>query len=80
MLASLRAGWLNPLFNDAMQLIGPEHVGLGSDFDDGGTAIADATAVSRITEALLARGYGETAVRGILGLNFLRVLREVMGG
>jgi len=63
----------------AVQLIGPEHVGLGSDFDGGGTAIADATAVPRITEALLARGYGETAVRGILGLNYLRVLREVTG-
>ena len=63
----------------AVQLLGPEHVGLGSDFDGGGDAIKDAAEFPNITAALLDRGYGEGAVRQILGLNHLRVLRETVG-
>ena len=61
------------------QLAGAEHVGIGSDFDGGGTLLDDATWFPRITEGLLARGYSETDVRKILGENHLRVLREAIG-
>ncbi|MSS70182.1 MAG: membrane dipeptidase [Candidatus Latescibacteria bacterium] len=63
----------------AVKLVGPDHVGIGSDFDGGGTALKDATAFPRITEGLLNRGYSEGDVRKILGENHLRVLREAIG-
>ncbi len=63
----------------AVNLAGADHVGIGSDFDGGGTAIKDATEFPRITEGLLGRGYGEGDVRKILGENHLRVLREAIG-
>jgi len=58
---------------------GVETVGLGGDFDGGGTLLADATQVPLITEGLLRRGYGEQAVRQVLGLNTLRVLQAAIG-
>ena len=59
-------------------LVGVDHVGLGSDFD--GITIApkqldDVTDFPLITEALLEQGYSEADVKKILGENFLRVLR-----
>ncbi len=63
----------------AVKLVGPDHVGIGSDFDGGGTALKDATEFPRITEGLLRRGYGEGDVRKILGENHLRVLKEAIG-
>ena len=58
---------------------GVETVGLGSDFDGGGTLLANATEVPRITEGLLARGYRESEVRQVLGSNIYRVLKEAIG-
>ncbi|HEX7049169.1 MAG TPA: dipeptidase [Longimicrobiales bacterium] len=61
---------------------GTDHVGLGSDFDgipavpDG---LPDAAALPRLTELLLARGFDDDEVRKILGGNFLRVFRQVLG-
>jgi membrane dipeptidase len=63
----------------AVQVAGADHVGIGSDFDGGGTALKDATEFPRITEGLLNRGYSETDVRKILGENHLRVLRGAIG-
>lgn len=54
-------------------------VGLGSDFDGGGTLLGDATESPRITEGLLKRGYSETDVRRVLGENTLRVLKSAIG-
>lgn len=61
----------------AVQLVGPRHVAIGSDFDGGGTLVKDATVFPSITESLLDRGYPEDDVRLILGENFLRVLEAV---
>jgi membrane dipeptidase len=58
---------------------GIDTVGLGSDFDGGGTLLPDATATPRITEGLLTRGYSENEVRKILGENFFRVLHATIG-
>ena len=63
----------------AVEVAGINHVGLGSDFDGGGTALRDATEFPRITQGLLERGYSEEAVRKILGGNHLRLLRETIG-
>ena len=62
--------------------IGVDHVGLGSDFDgyEGETlGLEDASCLPRLTAGLVARGYDETSVRQILGLNLLRVFEQVAG-
>lgn len=63
-----------------VQLVGPRHVGLGSDFDGiemTPEGLDDIAKMPVITEELVARGYSEEAIRGILGENFLRVLEQV---
>jgi membrane dipeptidase len=42
--------------------------------------LEDVSAMPNITAGLVTRGYAEADVRRILGGNWLRVLREVMGG
>lgn len=63
----------------AVEVAGIEHVGIGSDFDGGGTVLQDASEYPRITAGLLERGYPESAVREILAENTLRVFREAVG-
>lgn len=61
-------------------LVGPEHVCLGSDMDGWTWAprgFSDATTWPRITHLLLEKGFSETEVKGILGENYLRVWSEV---
>jgi len=63
----------------AVKLVGPTHVGLGSDFD--GTTVPvgmeDVSKLPKITEALLAKGYSEQDVTNILGGNLLRLMEKV---
>ena len=62
------------------QLVGPDHVGLGSDFDGYGGALKGLEDVTRLPEVeagLRKRGYPEEGIRKILGDNFLRVWDEV---
>ena len=65
-----------------VSLVGPQHVGLGSDFDgipstpDG---LDDVSRLPALTEALIRRGYPDEAILGILGENFARVFRQVLG-
>ena len=64
------------------KFIGPEHVGLGSDFDGVSVLpkrVEDCTKLPVITEKLLERGYSEEDIRKILGGNFKRVFKEVVG-
>lgn len=63
----------------AVQLVGPNHIGIGSDFDGGGTLIKDATVFPQFTEELLSRNYSEQDIRKILGENHLRVVKEAIG-
>jgi len=62
-----------------VNVAGIETVGIGSDFDGGGTLLADANELPRITEGLLSRGYDEADVYKILGENTLRVLKAAIG-
>jgi membrane dipeptidase len=62
------------------QLVGPDHIGIGSDFDGGGTLVKDATEFPSFTETLLDRNYNQTDVSKILGENHLRVLTGALGG
>lgn len=63
----------------AVKLVGPDHVGLGSDFDGANMpyGMEDASRLPQITEELLRKGYSEDDVKKILGENTLRVMREV---
>jgi len=64
----------------AIQLVGEDHVSLGSDFD-GGPALQqgmrDIRDLSLITDAMLRRGYSEERIRKFLGGNLLRVFRQI---
>jgi membrane dipeptidase len=65
-----------------VNLIGEDHVALGSDFDGGPLLpreMKDAADYGQITKALQKLGYGEARIRKILGENLLRVIREVTG-
>ncbi|MBX6350564.1 MAG: dipeptidase [Clostridia bacterium] len=65
-----------------IQLVGPDHLGLGSDFDGIGSTpegLEDVSRLPNFTEGLLSRGYDEQTVRKVLGENFLRVFRAVAG-
>jgi membrane dipeptidase len=61
----------------AVQVMGIDHVGLGSDFD--GISVLprpmkDVTSLPEVVRALAGRGYSDEDVRKILGENFLRLL------
>lgn len=59
-------------------LVGVDHVALGSDYD-GATEVAwDASELVVLTDALLDNGFGEDDVRKIMGENALRVLEEIL--
>ena len=63
----------------AIDVMGIDHVGLGTDFDgDGGVCgIADSSELINFTRQLLARRFSEQDIQKIWGGNFLRVMREV---
>ncbi|UCC45631.1 MAG: dipeptidase [Candidatus Zixiibacteriota bacterium] len=66
-----------------VNLVGPDHVGFGSDFDGVGSlpnGLTDCSMVPAITRELVARGYSDVDIGKILGGNFMRVFREVCGG
>ena len=60
----------------ALDLVGPEHVGIGADWDGGGgvAGLEDITALPKITERLLKAGYTEAQLANFWGGNALRVL------
>jgi len=65
-----------------VKLVGVDYVGLGSDFDGGvysPNELYDATCYPIITKKLVERGYSEQDIRKILGLNFIRVFKQVCG-
>lgn len=62
----------------AVNLVGADHVGLGSDFDGGSMPVGmeDVSHLPKITDALLRKGYSEGDIRKILGENTIRLLAE----
>jgi membrane dipeptidase len=65
-----------------IDLVGPEHVGLGSDFDgipDTPRGLEDASKMPALTEELVKREYSEDYIRLILGGNHLRLIKKVVG-
>ena len=56
-------------------LVGIDHVGLGSDFDGSTTTGFDASQIAAITQALMDAGFSEADIRKVMGGNVLRVIR-----
>ncbi|MFO7873843.1 MAG: dipeptidase [Bacteroidales bacterium] len=62
-----------------VDLIGIDHVGIGTDFDGGGALedCYDVSELDNITLELVRRGYSEEEIEKIWSGNFMRVFREV---
>ncbi|MDJ0794163.1 MAG: dipeptidase [Woeseiaceae bacterium] len=68
-------------FDHVVELVGIDHVGIGSDYDGVGDSLPvglkDVSAYPNLVAGLLERGYSEEDVRKILGENLLRVWAHV---
>jgi membrane dipeptidase len=60
----------------AVNVVGADHVALGSDFDGGTTIPFDSTGWPLLTDALLKQGFSEQDIHKIMGENVVRVLLE----
>lgn len=72
-------GWVG-IVDAAIQLVGEDHVALGSDFDGGPTlpiGMRDIRDLPLITDAMVRRGYSDERIRKFLGGNLLRVFRRI---
>ena len=63
----------------AIQVMGIDHVGLGTDFDgDGGIrGLANSSELIHFTRQLMARHFNEDDIQKIWGGNFLRVMQQI---
>ena len=71
--------WLG-VIEYAIDLVGEDHVAIGSDFDGGPTPpreMEDISDMPAITEAMIRRGWSEERMHKFLGGNLLRVFRQV---
>ncbi|MEE3326933.1 MAG: dipeptidase [Myxococcota bacterium] len=67
-------------FDHAIAVAGPDHVGIGADWDGVPSmpvGMEDVTDLPALTEGLLARGHSPKTIRKVLGENLLRVMAEV---
>lgn len=62
----------------ASELVGIDHVALGSDFDGATHTQFDVTGLPRITEALLEQGFDRAQIAAIMGGNALRFLSRML--
>ena len=63
------------------EAIGPEHVGLGTDyygFDKAPKGVEDISKMPIITEKLIQRGFTDEQIKGVLGGNLMRVFDQVL--
>jgi len=72
-------GWVD-VVDRVIQMVGEDHVALGTDFDGGPTpprGMHDVSNLPLITEAMVRRGYSDERIRKFLGGNLLRVFRRI---
>lgn len=65
-------------FEHILKVVGPEHAGIGLDWDGGGglADLPDVSQLPKITAWLLRKGYSEKQIAGIWGGNLLRVMAQ----
>ncbi|MDH3890905.1 MAG: dipeptidase [candidate division Zixibacteria bacterium] len=66
-----------------VKLVGPDYVGLGSDYDgvpSMPSGLDDCSMMPNLTKELIVRGYSDEDIGKILGGNFMRVFKQVCGG
>jgi membrane dipeptidase len=66
-------------FDHAIRVAGPDHVGIGADWDGVASmprGLGDVSELPNLTRGLLARGHSPETVRGVLGENWLRVMEH----
>lgn len=65
-------------FEHILKVVGPEHAGIGLDWDGGGglADLQDVSQLPKITAWLLRKGYTEQQIAGIWGGNLLRVMQQ----
>jgi membrane dipeptidase len=71
--------WVD-VVDKAIQMVGEDHLALGTDFDGGPTpprAMRDVSDLPLITDAMVRRGYSDERIRKFLGGNLLRVFRRI---
>lgn len=56
-------------------LVGIEHVALGSDYDGAVTVRFDTSELTQVTQALIDEGFSEEEIRAAMGLNAVRILQ-----
>jgi len=67
-------------FETLLELVGSDHIGLGSDFyglESAPVGLKDISRLPRLTERLVQRGHSDETILKILGGNFLRLFKEV---
>ncbi len=67
----------------ALDVMGPDHIGLGSDHygrEMAPAGLEDISKLPRLTETLAARGHPDEVIVKFLGENYLRVFEKVWGG
>ena len=57
-------------------LVGIEHVALGSDYDGSVTVRFDTAGLVHVTQALMDAGFTEEEIRAVMGGNAIRVISE----
>jgi membrane dipeptidase len=71
--------WLDHL-DHAVELVGTNHVGIGSDLDGGCgfPDLNDITRFPRLTMGMVSRGYSDNDIARILGGNNMRVFKKIL--
>ncbi len=61
-----------------VDLVGTDHVSLGSDFDGAVPVPFDTTGLALIAQALLEDGFTKEEIRGIMGENAMRIFEQIL--
>jgi membrane dipeptidase len=72
------AGAIARAIRHTINLVGVDHVALGSDYDGAIPAPFDTTGVVQITDALLREGFSESDIEKIMGGNVIRLLTATL--